>query len=280
MRHNGQDKQDVYKRDILRDYALASAELSAQFDRFEESGVLSYAILRGLLGEAHSKGLLWQLKDTAHHLFDLGNGTSRAGEHLDWAIGFLFHECIIIQEAGYQMQKYYPAAQDFMRNRDNLPDRPPAGSNPAGSNPTGSNPARADLSGKADLEEMRQGLRRLAIETQDSLARGIGRVRRLLEGINLLMCAYLAGESRNRPLARLFYDREDLLRAVFKDCYDTLLLAVFGPEPGRALLEAACSLFESGHLARAERAAQKALVQNPASLEAAELLDKITQVRQ
>lgn len=270
MRHNGQDKQDVYKRDILRDYALASAELSAQFDRFEESGMLSYAILRGLLGEAHSKGLLWQLKDTAHHLFDLGNGTSRAGEHLDWAIGFLFHECIIIQESGYQMQKYYPAAQDFMRNPDTRPDRLPAGADPMG----------PDLNGKSDLEEMRQGLRRLAVETQDSLARGIGRVRRLLEGINLLMCAYLAGESRNRPLARLFYDREDLLRAVFKDCYDTLLLAVFGPEPGRALLEAACSLFESGHLARAERAAQKALVQNPASLEAAELLDKITQVRQ
>lgn len=271
MRHNGQDKQDVYKRDILRDYALASAELNAQFDRFEESGMLSYAILRGLLGEAHSKGLLWQLKDTAHHLFDLGNDTSRAGEHLDWAIGFLFHECIIIQESGYQMQKYYPAAQDFMRNPDNLPDRPPGVVNLTG---------RADLSGKADLEEMRRGLRRLAVETQDSLARGIGRVRRLLEGINLLMCAYLAGESRNRPLARLFYDREDLLRAVFKDYYDTLLLAVFGPEPGRALLEAACSLFESGHLARAERAAQKALVQNPASPEAAELLDKITQVRQ
>lgn len=251
------DKQASYKRDILRDYALAAAELTAQFDRFDESGVISFSILRGLLGEAHSKGLLWQLKDTAHHLFDTGGGTSPAGQSLDWSIGFLFHECLIILESSYQMQKYYPAAQDFVRN-----------------------PANNPLSAHADLAEMQQGLRSLAAETQERLARSIRRIRRLLEATNLLMCAYLTGESHNRHLARLFYDREDLLRSVFKDRYGDLLSAAFGPNPERCLIEAAWSLFESGHPIRAERAAQKALAQNPDSSETAVLLDKITSLGQ
>lgn len=260
MMNGNAGKQDIYKRDILRDYALASAELAAQFDRFEESGVISFSIIRGILGEAHSKGLLWQLKDSAHLLFGLDENTSAAGQSLDWSIGFLFHECLIILESSYQMQKYYPAAQDLVNNPEHRAGNP--------------------LSKNASLAEMQQGLRRLAGETQDSLALGIGRIRRLLESINRLMCAYLAGETRNRPLARLFHDREDLLRSVFKERYDELIGAVFGPEPERPLIEAARSLLESGHLIRAERAAQKALAQKPASAEAVKLLDKITRVRQ
>lgn len=260
MMNGKADKQALYKRDILRDYALASAELSAQFARFDHSGVISFSIIRGILGEAHSKGLLWQLKDSAHLLFDLGNDTSLTGQSLDWSIGFLFHECVIVLESSYQMQKYYPAAQDFMRSPEQFADHP--------------------LSAAAGLPEMQQGLRRLAGETQDNLARSIGRIRRLLDGINLLLCAYLAGESHNRPLARLFYDREELLRQVFKEHYPALRAAVFGPNPERPLIEAAWSLLESGHIVRAQRAVEKALAQNPASTEAAELLDKISLVRQ
>lgn len=248
MQSGKQNKLDLYKRDILRDYALASAELTAQFNRFDKSGAISYSIIRGILGEIHSKGLLWQLKDSAHHLFDSRADTSPAGQQLDWAIGFLFHECIIILEASYQLQKYYPAAQNFIRQN----------------------------SGNA----AQNGLRRLAAESQDSLARTIGRIRRLLEGINQLMAAYLAGDSHNLPLARLFYDREDLLRPVFGQSYEALLAAVFGEEQERMPLLAAWSLFESGHLARAGRAAQKALAQKPHCAEAAELLDKIARLRQ
>lgn len=253
-----QDKNHVYKRDILRDYALAAADLEEQFRRFQDSGVISFSMLQGILGESNSKGLLWHLKDTAHHLFDKED-TSLEGQYLDWAIGFLFHECLIILESSYQLQKYYPAAQSFL---------------------TGQELGRAGASEPVDITEMQKRLSLLAEETQDNMSRMIGRVRQLISVINRLMCAYLAGEGGNRALARLIYDREELLRTVFKDLYDELLLSVFGPEQEKAVFEAAMSLYESGHMARAERAAQKALALNPACPETLALLDKIAQMRQ
>lgn len=258
MRHSeNMGKRQAYKRDILRDYALASSELSEQLNRFDKSGVLSYSILRGLIGKAHSKGLLWQLKDTARHLLDSRDENSPAGKRLDWAIGFLFHESIIIVEASYQMQKYYPAAQDFIKEG-----------------------AGNIFAGKLDMAQMQLGLRHLAGETQDRLYSSIRRIRHLLHATNMLMCAYLAGEAQNRPLARLIYDREELLKAVFNDLYNELLAAIYGPEKEKALTEAGWSLYESGHMARAERAAQKALAQKPGCAAARDLLDKISLVRQ
>lgn len=253
-------KSDVFKRDVLRDYALASADLMAQFQRFDESGIISFSIIRGIVGEAGSKGLLWQLKDTAHHLFSADKGASPesppAGQHLDWAIGFLFHECMIILESSYQMQKYYPAAWDFMQRDEE------------------------DFLDEAAMAGMQVSLQGLAAETQAGLTVSIGRVRRLLAAINLLMCAYLAGQKDNRPLARLIYDREDLLRTVFGGLYDGLITGIFGDEPEKLPLEAARSLLESGQAARAGRAAKKALAVRPDCAGAREILDKAAALRQ
>lgn len=257
MPQNHHSKSDVFKRDLLRDYALASAELMEQFRRFDESGLISFSIIRGIVGEVGSKGLLWQLKDSAHYLFDNGGGgAAPAGRHLDWAIGFLFHECMIMLESSYQMQKYYPAAWHFIQH-------------------TGKG-----FLDEADMAAMQASLQGLAAETKDNLSRTIRRIRGLLWAINLLMCVYLAGQAGNRPLARLIYDREDLLRVVFGPLYNDLIGGIFGRQPELLPLEAARSLLESGQSARAARAAQKALALNPGCAEATEILDKISSIRQ
>ena len=259
MQQNGRpDKREVYKRDILRDYALAAAVLEEQFSRFQKSGAISFSILQGVLGESFSKGLLWHLKDTAHHLFAHSESTSLEGQYLDWTIGFLFHECMIMLESSYQLQKYYPAAQSFASNS---PDATLCGDDSC-------------------MLGVRDSLGKLAGDTQANLAQMIIRIRQLMGAINRLMCAYLKGESNNRPLARLIYDREELLRFVFGGLYEDLLQSIFGPQQEKAVLEAAISLFESGHMARAARAAEKALAMNPGCVESTELLDRIAQMRQ
>ncbi|MDE6734656.1 MAG: hypothetical protein K2J64_04235, partial [Desulfovibrio sp.] len=99
-------------RDLVRDYCAAHAVLTAQLRRFEGDGTVSYAIIRALLGEAMSKGVLWRLKDTAHHLFrspaQAGDrateGRALVGELIDWCVGFAFHECIKLREDAYQRQ--------------------------------------------------------------------------------------------------------------------------------------------------------------------------------
>lgn len=250
-----QHKEDVYKRDILRDYALLASELEAQFERFDKSGVLSFSILRGLIGEVHCKGLLWQLKDTAHHLLDK-NSTSPAGKHLDWAIGFLFHECIIVQELSYELQKYYPSAQEFL---DNIQS------------------GKVASTGK--LHESEQAISHLANETNDNLAGMVKRIRYLLTTTNSLMCTYLKNERENRLLARLLYEREELLRSVFKDLFALLMTKIYGEEPEKMLAGAAWSLHESGQFSKAELAAQKALEQNPNCALALDTLCKITHLR-
>ncbi|MDR2050846.1 MAG: hypothetical protein LBQ63_03640 [Deltaproteobacteria bacterium] len=246
MRYGPQDKNSLYKRDLLRDYCLVSAELRAQFSRFHCSGSLSFSIIQGIMGDNFSKGLLWRLKDTAHHLFATGGtrGSGRellslsadsAGAALDWCIGFLFHECAIIMEASYQLQKYYPAAKAL--NRPFLLER--------------------------------------ASGTRRHLERLIRGVEELLGAANRLFCEYLAGDRNNRQLARLIYDREELLRSVFKELYPELLRGIFGASREKAFLEAARSLFEGGQSSRAEKALGKALEINPDYAEAAALLKKI-----
>ncbi len=241
-----------YKRDILRDYCLACATLDEQFERFRASGTLSFSIMQGVMGDQFNKGLLWRLKDTAHHLFG-GGGNSTAGEALDWAIGFLFHECAIILEASYQLQKYYPSAGAMLMRAEgrNISSNPEA------------------------LELVRRFLFDQATDTRETLAKMVERASGMLTAINRLFCHYLAGEADNRPLARLVYDREELLRSVFKELYPYFMRAVFGDAPEKGLLEAAWSLFESGRRPKAERAARKALEVNPNCREAQELLDKM-----
>jgi hypothetical protein len=254
MQQNWQkSKTQVYKRDILRDYCLSSAQLEEQFSRFHSSGTLSYSVMRGIIGDKFSKGLLWRLKDTARHLFENGECSS-AGIALDWSIGFLFHECIIILEASYQLQKYCPAARAMIAQAGDQDDK------------------------SQDAREHAIILRFLfdqASDTQGSLSKMVYRADRLLSVINKLFCGYLAGESNNRALARLIYDREDLLRSVFKELYPSLLHCIYGKRQDKVFVEAAWSLLESGHHIKAERAVNQALNTNPDCLETVELLERI-----
>lgn len=246
-----EDKRPIYLRDMLRDYCLTAAELEAQFARFHATGTLSYSIMRGIMGDEFSKGLLWHLKDSAHHLFKDG-AESSAGAALDWAVGFLFHECVIILESSYQLQKYYPAAKAMIME--------------AGE-------------GKASAVSGLKGVRRVLLEqaayTQDTLSSMVARAEKLLSAINGIFCYYLAGEADNRHLARLIYDREELLRSVFKELYPKLLQIIYGETQEKLMLEAARSLLDGGRAAKARRAADRALDINPQCAEARALLDEI-----
>ena len=228
------ENADNFKRDVLRDFCFGALELEQQFARFDLSGSISFPIISGLLGEGSNKGPLWQLKDTAHHLFQREPRKSSAGNYLDWSIGFLFHECVKIREASYQAQNYAPQLTFF------------AG---AGKKVSGMGKQLLKITGRGNAA-MRQ-----YVDTARELVRSACK----------LFCEYLKNESGSRPLARLIYDREELLRQVFRELYPTLLISVYGNAPELCPLEAAKSLEESGHAANAREALAKALSINPHS---------------
>lgn len=248
----GKDKNsnETLKRDLLRDFCLAAAGLEEQFERFDASGSLSFSIISEVVGNEVSKGLLWRTKDAAHHLVDEADPLA-PGNRLDWCIGFLFHESLQMLEAAYQLQHYAPKLAFLVSS---LTER----------------------SGSNGRETPERQLLALSQKSRAGLKAHINRVRKLMSLTCEFFCAYLAGQAANRPLARLIYERENLLRPVFGPLYPRLLEAVYGQAPETVFVESAMSLAETGKLGEAAAAARKALEFNPGNGQAEQLLEALS----
>ncbi len=227
----------AFERDVLLDFCLGAERLAEQFARLEEEGGrVSFAILRELVGEPMNKGLLWRLKDKAHLLFRSDDGGNPAGLLLDWTLGYIFHETFKLMEDAHQRQFYGSTLGDF-RGRA-MPD------------------AAAEL--LRELAEI-QG------QTRESMRREAARLMRLFRLTCRLFCLYFKGRADHRPLARLLYERQTLIRSVFQKDRQELLAAVYGSEPERLYIEAGRALLESARPVEAGAAAERALAVNPQS---------------
>lgn len=230
-----QTNTDSFKRDVLRDFCLAVDDLNAQFNRFEQSGGMSFPILADLVGDVSNKGLLWRVKDGVR-LLQQGE-ESEASNYLDWTIGFLFHECIKILESTYQLQQYAPRLVAISRTSHTL-----------------------------KVEE--NALDALTQSSLEDLKKEVRRAKSLIRSACRLFCLYFEGKAKNRPLARLLYDRRELVRRVFKNLYEDLLKTIYGDNRAGWLLEAAKSLAKSGRNAKARQALEEALGLSPDNTEA------------
>ena len=215
--------------DILRDFCSLSVTLQEQFIRFDSAGNLSFSVLRELVGDMMDKGLLWRLKDTTHHILRDSPTSAPDSRLLDWAIGYIFHETIKLMEDTHQRQYYAPRLLAL------------AVDNPMTENDTAAK----------DFTDM-------AVDTQADMARGIARIRRLLAHAKRFFHRGYKGQSNNRHLARLLYDKENLIRAAFLDTYNGLIEAIYGDMPEKLHLEAAAALYEGNRIPEAEAAFAKA----------------------
>lgn len=225
--------REAFARDILRDFCMASRVLEEQFYRFQDVGVVSFTAIRDLLGSVMNKGLMWRLKDTAHHLFRTTPGEPPVARMLDWSIGYIFHECIKLKEDAYQHQHYAPLYKALQR---------------------------LDLS--PELREQSDPLGDVLGQTQESLAREVERIDFLLSQSRDMLCLYYANHSENKLLARQLYDTDEMVRGVFKDGYATLIRNTYGEQPERMYLQAAESLLDGGWPEEALEAVNKAQALN------------------
>jgi hypothetical protein len=221
---------------VLQDYCLAAEQFFEQFERGESTRTLSFPVLYALVGEPWNKGLLWHLKDKAHHLF-LGEAEeSVAGRLLDWTLGYTFHEALKLMEDAHQRQYYAPRLTEI-----------------------------GAMTLSPEIAGMMHSLFFIQEGTSESVQREIARLAALLFYSRRLFILYFSGKAGHRPLARFLNDNEALVRRIFQEDYPFLITAVYGDEPERMHIEAAHSLLESARKQAAGEAVGAALSINPAS---------------
>lgn len=223
-----------FARDVMRDFCMASVVLEGQFHRFDEAGAVSFPVMRDLLGEMMNKGLLWRLKDTAHHLFRNDPAQDPVAPMLDWAVGYVFHECVKLKEDAYQHQHYAPQYR-ALREQDM----------------------------GEEVRAIVEPLASMLAQTRESMEREIRRIRYILGRTRRLMCLYYAAHGGNRLLARLLFDRDELVRSVFGEEYGPLLQGLYGDKPERMFIQAGESLLDGGRPEDALRAARAAVALAP-----------------
>lgn len=227
-------KRLEFTRDVLRDFCLVSQKLEACFQEYDRSGAVDFDTLLHITGEEMNKGLLWRLKDTAHHLFRNEPGSELTGKFLDWALGYIFHETIKLKEDAYQKRKYASWIEGLEFH---------------------------DLS--KDEEFFRGELKVVLCQTGESISREITRIRFITELCLKMFPIYLADCHDNTLLARFLFDKNDMVRSIFRNHYSFLLQKIYGDEEELMYAMAGQSLRLGGWTTEAEKALALALEINP-----------------
>ena len=183
-----------------------------------------------------NKGLLWRLKDNAHHLFRSAEEYSPTGMMLDWTLGYIFHESLKLMEDAHQLQYYVPRLSGFFNGE--LPSQ---------------------------VTHLSSALFEIRGETLESMQRESVRIEKLFSLTRRLFIFYFRGKAEHRLLARFLYDCGEQVRAVFGAEYSEFLASVYGEAFELMYIEAGYSLLESGRYAEALAAATAAAKLNPSS---------------
>ncbi len=230
------ENKDVFTRNLLRDFCKVHAILQEQSARFSHSGTVSYAVLRDLLGEPMRKGLFWQLKDTAHHLFRKGHKDGISESYppeqicqslLDWCIGYAFHECVKLKEDAFQRQHYRNRLQQI----------------------------KAKAKG---CEQMIADLEPYTEQTHQSMEREIARILGIFAHGRSLLLQYLKQHAENGHVARLIVIEEELIKPCFIKEWDLLMQSLYEQKEAKLFCLAAEASLDNGQMDEAKELLQKA----------------------
>jgi len=231
-----QAKHPEFVRDLFKFFCQSCEVLEQQFSSFDEDGTVSFETLKEIVGTEMDKGLLWRMKDTAHHVFRNDPHSQLGGQFLDWAIGYIFHETIKLKEDAYQKQNYAPWFHKL--NEENL---------------------------QQSEKDITTQLFQVLNQTEESMRREIDRIRFIMAKCRQLLPYYLHRYSDNELLARYIFSQNKLVMSVFAEDYDSLIHAIYQTKPERMYALASQSLRMGGWMDEAAEALNKGLEINPTS---------------
>lgn len=222
-------KMPEFVRDMFRNFCQACQKLEELFAQYDLQRGVDFEQLKDLVGEEDYKGLLWRLKDTAHHVFRNDPANPLEGRFLDWGLGYIFHECIKLKEDSYQQLTYAPWLREMASGM-------------------------ALENGTAEPGELVE----LPKQTEESMRREILRIRMLLDQCKELLPVYLSRHCDNPLLARQIFAQNVLVRDVFKEKYEQLISGIYNNSPQMMYVLASRSLREGGWLDEARQAMEQA----------------------
>ena len=262
-------------RDLVRDYCTVFQALSAQRQRFEQAGAVSYSALRDLLGEAMRKGVFWRLKDTSHLLFrnapahsdvapvdtpgpvcpscdgktqdapNAGQAHGREPESAESAqVAALLRSANTLLPGGADSQRALEAIIDWCIGyafHECVKLKEDAFQNQHYANRL-AQVARHD----GVTTDMYNPLRGLVGQTAESSSRELSRISHVLSHGLRMLAQYLAVEKHNTHLARWLASEELSARLAFGSNFVPMLDALYGPEHERLYLLAARDFLEAG----------------------------------
>jgi len=231
-----ESKHPEFVRDLFKFFCQACEQLEEQFLRFDEDSTVEFDVLKELVGTEMNKGLLWRMKDTAHHVFRHDPHSQLGGKFLDWAMGYIFHETIKLKEDAYQKQNYAPWFHKLYEGDLNDSEK--------------------------DITEQ---LFQVLNQTEESMRREIDRIRFIIAKCRQLLPYYLRRYSDNELLARYIFSQNELVQFVFGEEYSGLVYAIYGTEPESMYVLASQSLRIGGWVEEASQAVECALKENPSS---------------
>ncbi len=203
--------RDFLIRDLVRDYCVVHSILTEQSTRFAHSGTISYAVLNELLGDAMRKGVLWALKDAAHHLFRTpyamencdkkvtSNENCTIANMLDWCVGYVFHECVKLKEDAFQRQHYTNRLLQLNANA-------------------------------GQYKEIVDILMPFTKQTHESIAREMERILGVLANVRDLLVIFLQEHKDNAHVARFFVEEKELVQKSFANHFENLLTSLYGED--------------------------------------------------
>lgn len=233
-----QAKHPEFVRDLFKFFCQACELLERQMASFDADGTVEFEVLRDIVGTEMDKGLLWRMKDTAHHVFRNDPNVHLGGRFLDWAIGYIFHETVKLKEDAYQKQNYAPWFHTLIKG---------------------------DTDSSGPERDITEQLFQVLSQTEESMHREIARIRFIMAKCRQLLPSYLHRYSDNVLLARYIFSQNGLVLAVFRDEYDELIRTIYGEEIERMYVLASQSLRLGGWMDEAAQAVEKARQQNPTS---------------
>ena len=262
-------------RDLVRDYCTVFQALSAQRQRFEQAGAVSYSALRDLLGEAMRKGVFWRLKDTSHLLFrnapahsdvapvdtpgpvcpscdgktqdapNAGQAHGRDPESAESAqVAALLRSANNLLPGGADGQRALEAIIDWCIGyafHECVKLKEDAFQNQHYANRL-AQVARHD----GVTTDMYNPLRGLVGQTAESSSRELSRISHVLSHGLRMLAQYLVVEKHNTHLARWLASEELSARQAFGSNFVPMLDALYGPEHERLYLLAARDFLEAG----------------------------------